>query len=122
VAGLTRRVGVLAGLAAGGLLLAACGGVNGHAVAACHQVEKAISTYHHAQRLEGAAHDAAIRHAIAQLDTALGDAATATSEDGSWNALMTTIGEAARVPIGDLVPSLTAQCADVLAKNPYAPQ
>jgi hypothetical protein len=37
-------------------------------------------------------------------------AADATSIDGSWNALMTTINESERVPLRNLVPALTRLC------------
>ncbi len=46
-------------------------------------------------------------------------AAAATSIDGSWNALMTTINEAERVPLNDLVPSLTRLCKVADSSTPY---
>lgn len=122
MARLSRTSAVAAATLVAGITLAACGSTNGHAIAACHQVRTAIATYEAGQKLTGAARAAAIAHATGQLDTALGEAAAATSEDGSWNALMTTIGEAARVPIENLIPSLTAQCDQVLNPNPYAAQ
>ncbi len=46
-------------------------------------------------------------------------AAAATSADGSWNALMTTINESERVPLQNLVPSLTRLCKVADSSSPY---
>ena len=46
-------------------------------------------------------------------------AARATSSDGSWNALQTTIEEAERVPLKDLVPALTRLCQVADSTTPY---
>ena len=46
-------------------------------------------------------------------------AAAATSIDGSWNPLMTTINEAERVPLQDLVASLTRLCQVADSSTPY---
>jgi len=46
-------------------------------------------------------------------------AAAATSSDGSWNPLMTTIGEAERVPLHDLVPALARLCKVADSSTPY---
>jgi hypothetical protein len=46
-------------------------------------------------------------------------AAAATSSDGSWNALMTTIAEAERVPLQDLVPALRRLCQVADSSSPY---
>jgi uncharacterized protein YqgV (UPF0045/DUF77 family) len=48
--------------------------------------------------------------AMSELLKATPSAAEATSIDGSWNALMTTINESERVPLKDLIPSLTRLC------------
>ena len=64
------------------------------------------------------------KEADEQLRAALPLAADANSDDGSWNALMTTISEGATVDEGHLVPSLRAQCvvADANANvNPQSP-
>ena len=110
-----------AGLFLGGVLLAACSTSNGHAVAACKQVGVAIATYRTAAGLTGDARHERIAHAQVQLTRALGNAAAATSDDGSFNALQTTISESVRVGISHVIPSLEAQCTTILAKNPYAP-
>ncbi len=49
-------------------------------------------------------------------------AAAANSDDGSWNALMTTISEGATVDEGHLVPSLRAQCVVANANQNVNPQ
>ena len=49
-------------------------------------------------------------------------AAAANSDDGSWNALMTTISEGATVDEGHLVPSLRAQCVVANANPNVNPQ
>ena len=46
-------------------------------------------------------------------------AAAATSLDGSWNPLMTTINEAERVPIIHLEKSLTRLCKVADSSTPY---
>ena len=46
-------------------------------------------------------------------------AAAATSADGSWNALQTTIQESERVPLSDLVPALTRLCRVANSSSPY---
>jgi hypothetical protein len=51
--------------------------------------------------------------ADAELRAALPLAAAATSDDGSLNALMTTISESATVDEAHLIPALKGQCAAV---------
>ncbi len=58
-------------------------------------------------------------NAMSELLKATPAAAAATSIDGSWNALMTTINEAERVPLVDLVPSLTRLCQVANSSTPY---
>jgi hypothetical protein len=57
--------------------------------------------------------------AISELLKATPSAAAATSIDGSWNPLMTTINEAERVPIPDLKASLTRLCRIADSQTPY---
>lgn len=62
--------------------------------------------------------------AAQQLRQALPLAAAANSDDGSWNALMTTISESAWIDESHLVPSLDAQCSVANANanvNPQSP-
>jgi hypothetical protein len=58
-------------------------------------------------------------NALSELLKATPSAAAATSIDGSWNVLMTTINEAERVPISHLVDSLTRLCKVADSANPY---
>jgi hypothetical protein len=57
--------------------------------------------------------------AMSELLKATPSAADATSIDGSWNALMTTINESERVPLKNLVPSLTRLCKVADSSTPY---
>ena len=58
-------------------------------------------------------------NALSELLKATPSAAAATSIDGSWNPLMTTINEAERVPIPDLTASLTRLCRVADSQTPY---
>jgi hypothetical protein len=58
-------------------------------------------------------------NALSELLKATPSAAAATSIDGSWNPLMTTINEAERVPIPDLAASLTRLCRVADSQTPY---
>ncbi len=117
----TRRGLGLASLLSAGILLSACGS-NAHAVAACKQVKIAISLYDDAMTKTGPAQKAGIAHAQSQLKRAMRDAGAATSEDGIFNSLQTTISESSRVGMRNVVPSLRAQCDHILDPNPYAPK
>lgn len=57
--------------------------------------------------------------AMSALLKATPSAAAATSIDGSWNPLMTTINEAERVPLSDLAPALTRLCQVADSATPY---
>jgi hypothetical protein len=57
--------------------------------------------------------------AMSELLKATPSAADATSIDGSWNALMTTINESERVPLANLVASLTRLCKVADSTTPY---
>jgi hypothetical protein len=57
--------------------------------------------------------------AMSELLKATPKAADATSIDGSWNPLMTTINESERVPLKNLVPSLTRLCKVADSSSPY---
>ncbi len=113
----------LAVLALAGVSLSACGtsGAVTRARAACVKVDAAISLYLKSQRPNLAASDRSNleARAMATLLGATADAAAATSADGSWNPLMTTIGEAQRVPLVNLVPALTRLCTIANSSQPY---
>ncbi|HQU00545.1 MAG TPA: hypothetical protein PLG60_08585 [Acidimicrobiales bacterium] len=106
-----------------GLALASCG--TGGAVAdarqACGYVQRALRIQQQSESpgLTNVRRVALENRAIAILVEATPYAARATSIDGSWNPLMTTIGEAQRVPITDLVASLTRLCKVANSSSPY---
>ena len=112
----------------GALGLSACSNGGGQALAqqACVDVNRSIADYEHANRPGTPPATAArlLREADVELRAALPLAAQANSDDGSWNALMTTISEISVVDEGHLVPALRAQCvvADANANvNPQNP-
>ncbi len=122
----TRVVAVLALAGGAALGLSACSTQNGQDLAqqACVHVRLSVSDYLRAVR-PGTAAAAAARlqdQADQQLRDALPLAAAANSDDGSWNALMTTISEGATVDEGHLVPSLRAQCVVANANPNVNPQ
>jgi hypothetical protein len=123
----SARVAAVLALAAGGALgLSACSTQNGQDLAeqACVHVRLSVSDYLRAVQPGTAA--AAAAHLQNQADQQLRDAlplaASANSDDGSWNALMTTISEGATVDEGHLVPSLRAQCVVANANQNVNPQ
>ena len=116
---------MVAGTALG---LSACSNQGGQDLAqqACVHVYRSVTDYLRATR--GGTPPAAAaqlqREADQELRAALPLAAAANSDDGSWNALMTTISEGATVDEGHLVPSLRAQCVVANANanvNPQSP-
>ncbi len=107
------------------LLLASCGsgGATDQARSACKKVDRSIALYHQATATPPPTNSDALQNqSQALLLSALGEAARATSADGSFNALMTTLSEATRVPEGLLVPSLSRQCQVVESNTPYLAQ
>jgi hypothetical protein len=110
-AGAALAVGVVVSLAA---LLSGCSQQDalGLARQACSHVAKSMHLYD-----EGLVNpvDASARHEVQEANDQLQDAeplaAAATSDDGEWNALMTTLQEIGRVDEGHLLVALKAQCA-----------
>jgi hypothetical protein len=114
----------LAGGAALGLSACSTQGGQDLAQQACVHVRISVADYLQAVR-PGTAPAAAAQlqeRADQQLRDALPLAAAANSDDGSWNALMTTISEGATVDEGHLVPSLRAQCVVANANQNINPQ
>lgn len=104
-------VGAVISLAA---LLSGCSQQDALALAqqACTHVGKSISLYDEAQT--NPVHAVArreLQQANNQLEDAEPLAAAATSDNGQWNALMTTLQEIGRVDEGHLLVALKAQCA-----------
>jgi hypothetical protein len=96
------------------LALGACGQQSGADLArqACTHVNLAVRDYERSVQPGTAATVvlALQRQAEGELRAALPLAASANSDDGSWNSLMTTISESATVDEAHLVPALKAQC------------
>jgi len=118
-----RRLGVVASLLSAGVLLSACG--TGSAVA---QARTSCQFVHRALALQAQSNDKGLSanareilrgRAMSELLKASPSAAAATSSDGSWNPLMTTISEAERVPLENLVPALTRLCQVANSSSPY---
>jgi hypothetical protein len=121
-------VAVLALAAGASLGLSACSTQNGQDLAqqACVHVHRSVADYLRAVSPGTSSVVAAQlqKEADQELRAALPLAAAANSDDGSWNALMTTISEGATVDEGHLVPSLRAQCVVANANvgvNPQSP-
>jgi len=123
VARLTRRVVAAVSIALAAVGLSACGtgGAVAEARASCRDVHRALAIERRSQApgLDAARREALANAAMAELLRGTPAAAAATSADGSWNPLMTTINEAERVPLRDLVPALTRLCALADSKEPY---
>jgi uncharacterized protein YqgV (UPF0045/DUF77 family) len=104
-------------------VLASCGtsGAVTDARASCVLVKRAlvIQSQSEAPNLTAAQRSVLEGRAMSELLKATPKAADATSIDGSWNALMTTINESERVPLKDLVPSLTRLCKVADSTSPY---
>ncbi len=105
------------------LALSACGtsGAVAQARTACTYVDQAIAVYRTSQSptTPAAQRNALADRAMALLLRATPYAASATSTDGGWNPLVTTINEAERVPLHFLIPSLTHLCAIAQSSTPY---
>lgn len=106
--------------------LSACGNGGGQDLArqACVHVHRSLDAYLRSIR-SGTSPAAAARLQVVadqELRAALPLAAQANSDDGSWNALMTTISESATIDEGHLVAGLRAQCVVADANPNVNPQ
>ena len=123
MARLAPRAALILALVASSLLLASCGtgGAVSEAKLACVHVQRSLEIQRQSEEptLSTSRRVALENLAIAEMVRATPYAARATSMDGSWNPLMTTIGEAQRVPLGDLAASLTRLCKVADSKTPY---
>ena len=103
--------------------LASCG--TGSAIAdarhSCVDVKLALAIERQSEQpgLSASRRNTLQDNALSELLRATPSAAAATSIDGSWNPLMTTINEAERVPIANLVASLTRLCKVADSSTPY---
>jgi hypothetical protein len=98
---------------AGGIGLSACGG-GGTTLAqqACVHIDRSIALYRQSTRDTDPSQSASLsEQAYLQLRQALPLTAQAANQDGTYQALMTTVAESSRVPEAHLITALTAQCA-----------
>jgi predicted small secreted protein len=123
VARLVRLAGVLAILTISSALLASCGtgGATSDVRHSCVYVKRALAIESQSEQpgLSSSRRHELESNALSELLKATPSAAAATSIDGSWNPLMTTINEAERVPIPDLEASLTRLCRVADSQTPY---
>lgn len=123
MAHLRRRALAVVAVLTASLLLSACGtsAAVAQARTACTYVDEALTIYRSSQSptTPPGNRAALASRAMAQLLRATPYAASATSTDGGWNPLMTTINEAERVPLRFLIPSLTHLCAIAQSPTPY---
>ncbi len=116
---LRRLFGATALVASGAGIASACGAsasTLGHQ--ACVDVGHSLSIYAQSTKTSDAALAGKDRaRALTLLREALQPAALAGSNDGDWQALMTTLSESNRVPESKLVPALSAQCAQSLSQG-----
>jgi hypothetical protein len=106
------------------ITLAGCGQNGGDALArqACQHVERSLRLY--AQAEKATSSDVAlskVNQAYKELREALPLAALATSANGQWVALETTLTESARVDESQLVNALSSECAVALSNTPDQP-
>ena len=123
MARVVRVLGPLSALVLASVVLSSCGtnGAVTDARASCVLVKRAITiqTQSEAPTLSAAQRTTLEGRSMSELLKATPKAADATSIDGSWNALMTTINESERVPLKNLVPSLTRLCRVADSSTPY---
>jgi hypothetical protein len=123
VARLARTFGALATLTVAGALLSACGssGAIADVRRSCVDVKAALVLHQRSVQPGLSAGQVSILNskAVSELLKATPFAAAATSIDGSWNPLMTTINESERVPLTNLVASLTRLCKVADSSTPY---
>ena len=84
----------------------------------CRQITRGLAIYDeigHATTQQQAEHELA--RANADLEAAQPIAAQAALDNGTWQALMTTLQEVDRVPIANLKTALDRQCSNALGKS-----
>lgn len=123
MARLVRSLSLIAVLTVASVSLAACGTTSAvtDARRSCVDVGRALVIEKQSEQpgLSGARRRTLQARALSRLLKGTPFAAAATSADGSWNPLMTTINEAERVPFANLVPSLTRLCKVADSSTPY---
>lgn len=123
MARLARVASVLAALTVASALLASCGssGAIADVRRSCVDVKRALAIQAQSEQPGLSSHrrSSLEADALSELLKATPSAAAATSIDGSWNPLMTTINEAERVPLAHLVPTLRRMCKIADSSTPY---
>ena len=123
MARLKRALAVAAPLLVASLALSSCGvgGAVTEARASCVFVHRALVLQAKSEvpGLSSAEQGRLQANALSELLKGTQSAADATSADGSWNPLETTINEAERVPVENLVPALTRLCKVANSQSPY---
>jgi len=118
-----KRAALAIPLLVAGLVLSSCGtgGAVAEARASCVFVGRALhlQAQSEAPGLTSSQRATLQANAMSELLKGTQAAANATSIDGSWNPLQTTISEAERVPLHDLVPALTRLCKVANSSSPY---
>ena len=104
-------------------MLASCGSSSAVADArhSCVDVKRALALQKRSERpgVSTTQRNHLQARALSRILKGTSSAAAATSLDGSWNPLMTTINEAERVPLAHLVASLTRLCKVADSSAPY---
>ena len=108
-----RGAGVLATVGLLGGLLGGCGGGGSSALVqeACGHVSRSIQLYERSTHQHGAMAERTRAAALVQLRRALRPAALAGSAGGQFQALQASLSESSRVPEGELVSALSAECS-----------
>ena len=123
MARVVRLLVPLSALVLSRVVLSSCGtnGAVADARASCVLVKRAVALQSQSEvpTLTPTQRNSLEGQAMSELLKATPKAADATSIDGSWNALMTTINESERVPLKNLVPSLTRLCKVADSTTPY---
>ena len=119
----SRRLAIGAACVLIAVLFGGCSQQSGVDLArqACAHVDRSIRAYESALRTTGPARSSDLRRASQQLQAAEPLAAEATSSDGQWNALMTTLNEIGQVDESHLLTALRAQCAVADSSDPNLP-
>lgn len=114
-----RRASLGIGLVALILLASGCGNDGAQlARSSCHHVLEGLSYFDQSEAVTTPARMRADQlAALDQFKEALPLAARAALADGRWQALMTTLQDASRVPVANLVPALDADCSDALGRT-----
>ena len=110
--GATAVVGVLST----SVVLASCSNSSATRLAsqACRHVDRSIALYEQSLKQPASQQRATQQKAESELVVAEAPAAAAAGVDGHWQALMTDLSEAVRVPEGNLVAVLQLQCQQAL--------